>query len=313
MRGAQGLSRYRAATFTVLGLLFATGLLIRSSPGSVKTVTLELKEVTVSEALTRLFREAQKSFILQPDGWANQKITLSLKDVPFEGALSRVCEAAGLTWTKRDNIYVVQGPTARMTDRLRQDLEKRLFFLEKPRKPTQLQPWLWFSITGKKWLCPSCGELLPHPRMCPKCRRWMSPEWFYCPYDGTALPRPPKKCPKCGADLQAFQFHTAQSIVTPDVRVHVGAYRDEIQIIASARRKMTLRIYDPEDRLAVEKEMGPGSSLHLGLRDLLKKEPEKGTYRLEVVGPDGKVKGSLKIQVRDSAGKNDPEKTTTSI
>ncbi|MCS7224830.1 MAG: secretin and TonB N-terminal domain-containing protein [Armatimonadetes bacterium] len=324
------------ATLFSLSLL-AVALLIVPNPtaggtAKEKTVTLELKEVTVSEALTRLFREAGENFVLEPGVRTDQKISLSLKNMPFEKALSRVCEAAGLYWEKRDSVYIVRrsdfffyrfwwDPLAprpsvpRLRDEKLRDLRERLRILADWRR------WQWrlelpdrlLWQFGLPLFCFQCGEWIPTIRTCPQCQRTMEPDWDYCPYDRSALPALPKKCPKCGSDLRTFPPRPARSLTHPEFRVRVETARDHVRIIATARKKVTLKVYDPQNRLLAEKEIRPGAPFSGTLKDLLKKEPEKGVYRIDVVGDDGKVKGSVQVEVKDSSPKTDSDKKTTAI
>lgn len=47
--------------------------------------------------------------------------------------------------------------------------------------------------------CPKCRNFIR--LQCPQCKRPVSQNWRFCPYDGTKLPPAPEKCPKCGAPL----------------------------------------------------------------------------------------------------------------
>ena len=70
-------------------------------------VTIEVKEATVAEAFDQLFRAVGENFVLMPGTPTEQRLTLRLVDVPFERALSFLCEVAGLKWERKDGTYLI--------------------------------------------------------------------------------------------------------------------------------------------------------------------------------------------------------------
>jgi len=61
-----------------------------------RKVSLDLKDISVTEAVVRLARQSGYAIQLAP-GPVDQKITLQVRDVPFWEALSQLCQKAGLT------------------------------------------------------------------------------------------------------------------------------------------------------------------------------------------------------------------------
>jgi hypothetical protein len=72
-----------------------------------KRVTIEVKEAPVAEAFDQLFRAAGENFVLMPGVPSEQRLTLRLVDVPFEKALSFLCDVAGLKWERKDGTYLI--------------------------------------------------------------------------------------------------------------------------------------------------------------------------------------------------------------
>jgi hypothetical protein len=62
---------------------------------SEKRVTIELKDAPITEAFDQLFKAAGENFVLLPGVPPEQRLTLRLVDVPFEKALSFLCDCGG--------------------------------------------------------------------------------------------------------------------------------------------------------------------------------------------------------------------------
>jgi len=180
-----------------------------------KRVTIEVKEATVAEAFDQLFRAVGENFVLMPGTPTEQRLTLRLVDVPFERALSFLCEVAGLKWERKDGTYLISpaprppvpptipamppfagigamggvmlpGAPVLSGEAMEKLLEKLLVVFPSEVRVGEIR-------------CPKCRNFIR--LQCPQCKRPVSQNWRFCPYDGTKLPPAPEKCPKCGAPL----------------------------------------------------------------------------------------------------------------
>jgi hypothetical protein len=191
---------------------------------SEKRVTIELKDASITEAFDQLFKAAGENFVLMPGVPPEQRLTLRLVDVPFEKALSFLCDLAGLKWERKDGTYLIS------------PIPRPLVPPSIPMPPFGVPPWVGVMggavLPGPPMLsgeamekllqfrfldellsrlafpteiglgsirCPKCHHLIR--LQCPQCKRSVSPNWRFCPYDGTKLPPSPEKCPECGAPL----------------------------------------------------------------------------------------------------------------
>lgn len=180
-----------------------------------KRVTIEVKEAPVAEAFDQLFRAVGENFVLMPGTPTEQRLTLRLVDVPFERALSFLCEVAGLKWERKDGTYLISpaprppvpptipamppfagigamggvmlpGAPVLSGEAMEKLLEKLLVVFPSEVRVGEIR-------------CPKCRNFIR--LQCPQCKRPVSQNWRFCPYDGTKLPPAPEKCPKCGAPL----------------------------------------------------------------------------------------------------------------
>jgi hypothetical protein len=189
-----------------------------------KRVTIEVKEAPVAEAFDQLFRAAGENFVLMPGVPSEQRLTLRLVDVPFEKALSFLCDVAGLKWERKDGTYLISpiprppappgipmppfgvppgvgamgGAVLPGVPILSGEAMEKLLqfrFLDELLSRFAFPPEI--GLGGIR--CPKCRNFIR--LQCPQCKRLVSPNWRFCPYDGTKLPPAPEKCPKCGAPL----------------------------------------------------------------------------------------------------------------
>jgi hypothetical protein len=193
---------------------------------SEKRVTIELKDAPITEAFAQLFKAAGENFVLMPGVPPEQRLTLRLVDVPFEKALSFLCDLAGLKWERKDGTYLISPiprplvppsipmppfgvppwvgamggidmvlriPVPEAAEAARKLLEFRF------PEGLLLQPPIAVELVSVAVRCPKCHHLIR--LQCPQCKRSVSPNWRFCPYDGTKLPPSPEKCPECGAPL----------------------------------------------------------------------------------------------------------------
>jgi hypothetical protein len=186
-----------------------------------KRVTIEVKEAPVAEAFDQLFRAAGENFVLMPGVPSEQRLTLRLVDVPFEKALSFLCDVAGLKWERKDGTYLISpiprppappgipmppfgAPTGisgmgGMVLRVPvPEAARKLLEFRFP-EGLLLHPPIAVEVISPAVRCPKCRHLIRFE--CPQCKRPVSQNWRFCPYDGTKLPPAPEKCPKCRAPL----------------------------------------------------------------------------------------------------------------
>jgi hypothetical protein len=190
-----------------------------------KRVTIEVKEAPVAEAFDQLFRAAGENFVLMPGVPSEQRLTLRLVDVPFEKALSFLCDVAGLKWERKDGTYLISpiprppappgipamppfgaptgigamgGMVLRVPVPEAAEAARKLLEFRFP-EGLLLHPPIAVEVISPVVRCPKCRHLIRFE--CPQCKRSVSPNWRFCPYDGTKLPPAPEKCPKCGAPL----------------------------------------------------------------------------------------------------------------
>jgi hypothetical protein len=189
-----------------------------------KRVTIEVKEAPVAEAFDQLFRAAGENFVLMPGVPSEQRLTLRLVDVPFEKALSFLCDVAGLKWERKDGTYLISpiprppappgipmppfgaptgigamgGMVLRVPVPEAAEAARKLLEFRFP-EGLLLHPTIAVEFISPVVRCPKCRHLIRFE--CPQCKRLMSQTWRFCPYDGTKLPPAPEKCPKCGAPL----------------------------------------------------------------------------------------------------------------
>ncbi len=187
---------------------------------SEKRVTIEVKEAPVAEAFDQLFRAAGENFVLMPGAPTEQRLTLRLVDVPFEKALSFLCEVAGLKWERKDGTYLISPAP-------RPPVPPSIPIMPPFGVPPGVGAMGGVGLPGatvpgsppirpegvvlpgaivlpalrpvEEIRCPKCRNFIR--LQCPQCKRPVSQNWRFCPYDGTKLPPPPEKCPKCGAPL----------------------------------------------------------------------------------------------------------------
>jgi len=189
-----------------------------------KRVTIELKDAPITEAFDQLFKAAGENFVLMPGVPPEQRLTLRLVDVPFEKALSFLCDLAGLKWERKDGTYLISpilrplvppsipmppfgvppgvgvmggavlpGPPMLSGEAMEKLLQFR--FLDELLSRLAFPPEIGLGSIR----CPKCRNFIR--LQCPQCKRSVSPNWRFCPYDGTKLPPSPEKCPECGAPL----------------------------------------------------------------------------------------------------------------
>jgi hypothetical protein len=181
-----------------------------------KRVTIELKDAPITEAFDQLFRAVGENFMLLPTVPTERRLTMRLTDVPFEKVLNFLCDLAGLKWERKEGVYVI-GPKQPMVGvgaiggafippavlpqvaqpimpPMTIPIPKAFGFVGGTPTPDLSRVYIAMAIP-----CPGCGT--PVRRECPKCKNLMAWEWKFCPFDGTKLPPPPQKCPKCGRPL----------------------------------------------------------------------------------------------------------------
>ena len=189
-----------------------------------KRVTIEVKEAPVAEAFDQLFRAAGENFVLMPGVPSEQRLTLRLVDVPFEKSLSFLCDVAGLKWERKDGTYLISpitrppappgipmppfgaptgigamgGMVLRVPVPEAAEAARKLLEFRFP-EGLLLHPPIAVEVISPAVRCPKCRNFIR--LQCPQCKRLVSPNWRFCPYDGTKLPPAPEKCPKCGAPL----------------------------------------------------------------------------------------------------------------
>ena len=189
---------------------------------SEKRVTIELKDAPITEAFDQLFKAAGENFVLLPGVPPEQRLTLRLVGVPFEKALSFLCDVAGLKWERKDGTYLISPiprppapPSTPMPPFGAPPGVGAMGGMVLPGAPVPetmtkllqfhfsegllLQPPIAIELVSVAVRCPKCRHLIRFE--CPQCKRLMSQTWRFCPYDGTKLPPSPEKCPKCGAPL----------------------------------------------------------------------------------------------------------------
>lgn len=90
----------------VLGLSFGTG---RAQGGlqepAARVIDLELDELEIGKAVAYLFAKVNGKYSLAPD--VRGVTTVSLRQVPFEGALANVLKQVNATWRIRDGVYEI--------------------------------------------------------------------------------------------------------------------------------------------------------------------------------------------------------------
>jgi hypothetical protein len=183
---------------------------------SEKRVTIELKDAPIAEAFDQLFRAVGENFMLLPTVPTERRLTMRLTDVPFEKVLNFLCDLAGLKWERKEGVYVIgpKQPTVSAGAIGGAFIPPAILtpIVQLPVPPTigpspmafgfvggTASPELVRVYTAKVIFCQACGT--PVRRECSKCKNLMAWEWQFCPFDGTKLPPPPQKCPKCGRPL----------------------------------------------------------------------------------------------------------------
>ncbi len=107
---------------TALAILCLGGLLLAAAPlaaqeeGTLegKTVSLDLRDVTIRDAVHQLALQAGIDYIFadEPKG----TVTLTLPDTPAESALRSVLAAGDMTWRLEDGVYVIENKPAPETE-----------------------------------------------------------------------------------------------------------------------------------------------------------------------------------------------------
>lgn len=107
----------------VLGVSFGIG----SAQGGLqeraaRVIDLELNELEIGKAVAYLFAKVNGRYVLAPD--VKGITTVSLRQVPFEGALANVLKQVNATWRVRDGVYeIVSKPLAEEIDWARHEME----------------------------------------------------------------------------------------------------------------------------------------------------------------------------------------------
>jgi hypothetical protein len=85
---------------------------VKITHGADTVVSIDATDASVSEVVRMLARAADVKIVLaaMPD----QKVTLKLPNVQAEVAIQAICEAAGLWWMKRGDVYVIEPGNVRV-------------------------------------------------------------------------------------------------------------------------------------------------------------------------------------------------------
>lgn len=105
----------KLVSFTILAVFIALSVCITAwadnadAPGKVNitTLNLDLKDITVKDAISVLFKGTGFKYYIQSD-ISGQITTLTLKNVTFDQALKAVTDAAGLAYTVEDGTYIIR-------------------------------------------------------------------------------------------------------------------------------------------------------------------------------------------------------------
>jgi hypothetical protein len=101
--------RLTIVLLSVLILLFNVGPALCQPEATTgeqpEKITLDFRDADLREALDALFRGRPQSYLLDPD--VSGRVTLSLKDVPWNAALRSILDSNGLEYSINNNIYRV--------------------------------------------------------------------------------------------------------------------------------------------------------------------------------------------------------------
>ncbi len=110
MRPQLSLSR---PTMTILALAWAVTLAVAQpeppdgAASGPRRITISLANTPIAQAVRMLARMSDLKVVLGT-GAGERTVTVSLQDVDAESALQAICEAAGLQWSERDGVFVLE-------------------------------------------------------------------------------------------------------------------------------------------------------------------------------------------------------------
>ena len=87
-----------------LGLVLLSGAALAQEHSG--RISLELKDAPLQSALTMLFKDTGKSFVLE--GGARGDVNASLNDVAWDNALRAVLDSLNLTYVREGNTYIIR-------------------------------------------------------------------------------------------------------------------------------------------------------------------------------------------------------------
>lgn len=93
----------------------AIALLVGIGPARAQdqTVTLDIRDATLADAIKILGQETGIQFILGPDVDPDTRVTMSVEDKPVERVLDLLLQVAGnLTAEKVEGVYIIRGAGA---------------------------------------------------------------------------------------------------------------------------------------------------------------------------------------------------------
>ncbi len=99
----------RIALAAASGLALALVLASSAAFAQQQTISLELRDADLQSALIMLFKNTDRSFVLEPG--AKGDVNVSLQNVPWEQALRAILEALNLSYVRDGNIYRIRPGT----------------------------------------------------------------------------------------------------------------------------------------------------------------------------------------------------------
>lgn len=108
-------------TTRVVGVLVVVGIVAmaisayaEAAPGASGQVNLDVKDISVRDAIGVLFKNTGLKYSIAPDVTGNV-VELKLKGISFVEALDALTRAAGLTYKLEDGVYVISSKTPAKT------------------------------------------------------------------------------------------------------------------------------------------------------------------------------------------------------
>ena len=202
----------------------ATGL-IDTTPGPLrKTISLDLKEASVKEAIDAVVKEVGGgiSVAYDKDVPTDARISVKVKQAGADSLLGLITQNAGIGWTATRGdgkqpiqLRITKSRTPRANSLLLNQYIAGIApshqMLDVILTPQAVGGYTSMrrSVLGEQRLsleCPHCKVKSTiirqrHQPKCPKCSRTFQNDWQFCPADGTKRPADPnewKFCPNCG-------------------------------------------------------------------------------------------------------------------